>query len=209
VTDLTSPQPVAADGDGAELFSAPITFFLTYQEPILRWYRLKREADEAVHSWLLGLTEDLAALGQQHELTVATTEFQRQYQAHLLYPRSRVPDVAANPRIAFGVGWRRGEVVVDDEQLAPYVGVWVDKAARDLRERFLAGGDPPARTRRSLSGYRGDTVWPIHRRIVAQEGWWADLDGYRRHLTDQLVTVIREFGSDVAAVAPSDDLPSE
>lgn len=195
-------EPVEARGDGAPIFSAPTTFFLTFREPILRWHQLKHQADEAVHEFLMTLQDDLDRVGREHGLALTDRNLGRKFFAHLLTPQLASADSGA---IAFGVGWRRGTVVVDDEALAPYVGIWVDRErGGDLRERFLTSGEPTVRERRDRGGYRSDRPWPVYRRVQGRTQWWADLDGYREAVVRALESVIADFGHDYRQVVSRD-----
>lgn len=186
--DLIEPE-----GEGADLFEAPTTFFLTHRESIERWYALKRRADDAVHQYLLSFVDDIEDLGEQQGLQSGIFEVGRQHHCLLLWPPATPlrPDDA--PPIGIGLSWKRGDVAIDGDHRAPCVGVRTGRGSDTVREAFLTAGDPDSRRLRQRHGYDGDRPWPVFRYVTGETAWWADLDGYRVRVMNELRDVVDLF----------------
>jgi hypothetical protein len=194
---------VEPGGQGADLFDVPTTFFLTHREQIERWYALKARAAEAVHEYLLTFHDELEAVAAEEDLELRLFETGRQRWNLLLWPPDMALDAKGEPPIAVGLRWHRIDTVIEEEARAPRVGVRVGRAGRnDVWERFLSSGQPSTRQLRDQEGYRSDRIWPVFRNVPSTPHWWADLDGYRAQVAQELTEVVRLFGDRMRASNP-------
>lgn len=196
---MTDPdaEPIDAQGDGAELFDAPTSFYLTHRQSIEAWHSLKRVADRAVHEFLSSLADPIAELALTNGWEPRFLDFGGRYYAHGVLAVG--PDGPDGPALVVGLGWQHKEVRPDQDTNAPYVGIRVASGAPELRAWLMDVGQPTMRERRDAIGDLGDRRWPVYRYVPALPGWWGDLDGYRERCLRQLTDFIDDHRSAIGA----------
>jgi hypothetical protein len=96
-----------AVGDGADVFNQPALFFLTHQETIEQWAKLRVAAAEAGHQWLSTTARTaLAEFAAQRDMELSAVAGPAQYQHLLLHPAD-TPTVGDEPVIGVGLAWHR------------------------------------------------------------------------------------------------------
>ncbi len=189
------PLPVA--GEGGELFDAPSLFYLTHQEAIDEWARLRQVAIRA-NEWLSTVMpprlEEVAA-------TMGFTVSHRpasQGEAWILLHPPEMPTHDGRPILAIGLAWSPTSINLATTGLWAGVRVETGASGVGVRELFLQDAQ---RHLEAEAGWKlsGDASWPTYRYLNGVQRWWTDLDDCRERLAGEVAATANRFRDSVVA----------
>lgn len=192
-------EPLPAAGEGGELFDAPSLFYLTHQEAIDEWARLREVAIRVTNEWLSTVMpprlEQLAA-------TMGFTLSHRpvsQGEAWILLHPPKMPIHDGRPILAIGLAWFPTSINLATTGVWAGVRVETGASGVGVRELFLQEAQ---RHLEPADGWKlsGDASWPTYRYLNGVQRWWTDLDRCRERLADEVGATTNRFRDSVVAV---------
>lgn len=178
---------------------ARVRFYLEHREQIETWHRLRPDAIRWCRDALDALVPALAVLAESHDLELRDARTGK-WRILSVAPAAIAMADDGTPLAAVAVSWA-DEVVPDDPDLAPWVGVRAaigDARGSAVREVVATA----VRSERSSRGALGDRWWPIWQRVVAPFGWWDDPSNYLesiRATVEDYVTSFSTIATDAAS----------
>ena len=184
--DQTDFEPIAAKGVGEGMFSLPELFYLTHQELIEEWAKLKRTATSAQDGWLREhVAPVIADIAEQRGLDHAFVVDGRWQSSLLVVPGTPYRD--ERPVLGIGLGWSAADLD------PPFVCVAVDVGSElgtVAREATLSSG---GREVRATTRFKHEQTWPAWRYVKLPAHWWNDLDATLELLCDEVTATFDLF----------------